>query len=134
MRPLNGPTERLFSLPARPSRCTTTRARNTGPDRVTTCEYLIVPAVQWLTASARYVFPGIGLGGVLAKARYVLPSMVEAASLALAESLTKEERDIGLIYPRLTRVREVSVEIAARVIHVAQEEVWNVFTCNMPND
>lgn len=80
------------------------------------------------------MFPGIGLGGVLAKARYVLPSMVEAASLALAESLTKEERDIGLIYPRLTRVREVSVEIAARVIHVAQEEVWNVFTCNMPND
>lgn len=50
--------------------------------------------------------------------------MVEAASLALAESLTKEERDLDLIYPRLTRVREVSVEIAARVIHVAQEEVW----------
>lgn len=70
------------------------------------------------------MFPGIGLGGVLAKSRYVLPSMVEAASLALAESLTKDERDAGLIYPRLTRVREVSIDIAARVVHVAQEEVW----------
>jgi len=29
---------------------------------------------------------------------------------------------MGLIYPKLTRVREVSVQIAARVIHVAQEE------------
>src|SRR5258706_858356 len=122
MRPSNGPTERLFSLPARPSRCATTRARNTGPDRVIICGYSIVPTVQWVTASPRYVFPGIGLGGILSKSRYVLPSMVEAASLALAESLTKEERDLGLIYPRLTRVREVSVEIAARVIHVAHEQ------------
>ena len=31
-------------------------------------------------------------------------------------------RDLGLIYPRLMRVREVSMHIAARVIHVAQEE------------
>ena len=28
-----------------------------------------------------------------------------------------------MIYPRLTRVREVSATIAARVIHIAQEEV-----------
>lgn len=69
-----------------------------------------------------YVFPGIGFGGVLSKCKHVTPSMVENASLALAESLTQEERDMGLIYPKLTRVREVSMQIAARVIHVAQEE------------
>lgn len=35
---------------------------------------------------------------------------------------------MGLIYPKLTRVREVSVQIAARVIHVAQEEVCLAFS------
>jgi malate dehydrogenase (oxaloacetate-decarboxylating)(NADP+) len=29
---------------------------------------------------------------------------------------------MGMIYPRLTRVREVSMQIAARVIHIAQED------------
>lgn len=69
-----------------------------------------------------YVFPGIGYGAVLSKCKHVTSSMIENASLALAESLTQEERDMGLIYPNLTRVREVSLQIAARVIHVAQEE------------
>jgi malate dehydrogenase (oxaloacetate-decarboxylating)(NADP+) len=39
-----------------------------------------------------YVFPGIGLGGVLSKCAHVSSSMVENGSLALAESLTEEER------------------------------------------
>ncbi|KAG8861036.1 hypothetical protein FRB91_011072 [Serendipita sp. 411] len=39
-----------------------------------------------------YVFPGIGFGGVLSKCTHVTSSMVENASLALAESLTQEER------------------------------------------
>lgn len=69
-----------------------------------------------------YVFPGIGLGGVLSKSKHVTPSMVENGSLALAESLTDEERELGLIYPKLTRVREVSMHIAARVIRTAQKD------------
>jgi malate dehydrogenase (oxaloacetate-decarboxylating)(NADP+) len=32
-------------------------------------------------------------------------------------------RELGLIYPKLTRVREVSTQIAARVIRTAQKEV-----------
>jgi len=68
-----------------------------------------------------YIFPGLGLGAVLSKAKHVTDSMVEAASLALSESLTDEEHALGLIYPKLTRVREVSAQIAHRVIHVAQE-------------
>lgn len=49
--------------------------------------------------------------------------MIEQAGIALAESLTKEETEAGLIYPRLTRIREVSARIACAVIKQAQEEV-----------
>jgi malate dehydrogenase (oxaloacetate-decarboxylating)(NADP+) len=48
--------------------------------------------------------------------------MVLAASLALADSLTVEEKDDGLVYPRLTRIREISVGIAVGVIKTAQKE------------
>ena len=49
--------------------------------------------------------------------------MVEAASLALADSLTPEERDLDMVYPRVERIREISVHIATRVIRTAQEDV-----------
>jgi malate dehydrogenase (oxaloacetate-decarboxylating)(NADP+) len=51
--------------------------------------------------------------------------MVEASSLGLADSLDEDERDLELLYPRLTRIREISAFIAMRVIRKAQEEVRN---------
>ncbi|EJD45380.1 malic enzyme [Auricularia subglabra TFB-10046 SS5] len=68
-----------------------------------------------------YVFPGLGLGAILARASSVSDSMVEAASLALANALTDDERAAGLIYPRLERIREISVGIAAAVVREAQK-------------
>jgi len=50
-----------------------------------------------------YIFPGLGLGSILAKASSVTESMVEAASLGLADSLTEDERKPDLLYPRLER-------------------------------
>jgi malate dehydrogenase (oxaloacetate-decarboxylating)(NADP+) len=35
--------------------------------------------------------------------------------------LTKEEKEAGLLYPRLERIREVSASVAARVVKAAQE-------------
>lgn len=49
--------------------------------------------------------------------------MVEAASLALADSLTPEERAEDRVYPNLTRIRRISALIASRVIKAAQVEV-----------
>lgn len=56
--------------------------------------------------------------------------MVEASSLGLADSLTEEERDSELLYPRLNRIREISAFIATRVIRQAQEEVRDQILCN----
>jgi malate dehydrogenase (oxaloacetate-decarboxylating)(NADP+) len=70
-----------------------------------------------------YIFPGIGLGALLAKASRVTDSMVEQASVALAGSLEKEEREAGLVYPRLNRIREISAKIALAVVRAAQNSV-----------
>lgn len=48
--------------------------------------------------------------------------VVEAASLALADSLDQEERSLEMIYPRVERIRDISAQIAVRVITEAQKE------------
>ena len=70
-----------------------------------------------------YVFPGIGLGAILARVSAVTDSMIEAASLGLANSLTEEERALDLIYPRIERIRDISSKIALSVIRDAQNKV-----------
>ncbi|KAG8985427.1 hypothetical protein FRB90_004710 [Tulasnella sp. 427] len=69
-----------------------------------------------------YVFPGIGLGTILSGATRVTSKMIERAATSLAGSLSDDERQAGLIYPRLERIREVSAEIAVGVIRQAQED------------
>lgn len=70
-----------------------------------------------------YVFPGIGLGAILSRASTITDSMIEAASLGLANSLTPEEHADGLIYPRISRIRDISAQIALSVIREAQKKV-----------
>ncbi|KAI9452431.1 hypothetical protein F5148DRAFT_502718, partial [Russula earlei] len=67
-----------------------------------------------------YIFPGLGLGALLAKASRVTDSMVEQASVALAASLDADERAADLVYPRLDRIREISSRIALAVVRAAQ--------------
>ena len=50
-----------------------------------------------------YIFPGLGLGCILARVSSVTDSMVEASSLGLANSLTEDERAHDLLYPRIER-------------------------------
>ncbi|KAF4589930.1 hypothetical protein EYR40_009683 [Pleurotus pulmonarius] len=69
-----------------------------------------------------YIFPGIGLGSILSKAKHISDSMVTQASIALSESLSEDEVHSGLIYPRLDRIRTISSKIAAAVIRQAQKE------------
>lgn len=80
-----------------------------------------------------YVFPGLGLGAILAKATRVTDEMVYTSASALANCLNADEIAKGLIYPRIERVREASVIIAREVMKAARregvstlpEELWN---------
>ncbi|KAF8158314.1 hypothetical protein B0H34DRAFT_797718 [Crassisporium funariophilum] len=69
-----------------------------------------------------YIFPGIGMGAILSKAKNVTDAMVEQASIALAGSLTDDETCSELVYPRLTRIRDISAQIAVAVIRAAQKD------------
>ncbi|KDR82704.1 hypothetical protein GALMADRAFT_841399 [Galerina marginata CBS 339.88] len=69
-----------------------------------------------------YIFPGIGMGAILSKAKHITDSMVEQASIALAGSLTIDETSTELVYPRLTRIRDISSQIALAVIRAAQKD------------
>lgn len=69
-----------------------------------------------------YVFPGLGLGAILAKATRVTDDMVYTAAAALAETLNPEEIQIGLIYPKIERVRDASVVVAREVMKSARRD------------
>ncbi|KAH7907773.1 hypothetical protein BJ138DRAFT_1104052 [Hygrophoropsis aurantiaca] len=68
-----------------------------------------------------YIFPGLGLGSIIARVTSVTDSMVEASALGLANSLTEEERGLELVYPAIHRIREISGHVAVRVIRAAQK-------------
>lgn len=69
-----------------------------------------------------YVFPGIGLGGILGKAKHITNSMILAAANGVANSLNEEERSKGDLYPSLKRIRDVSAIVAAHVCQAAEKE------------
>ncbi|CAO3683789.1 unnamed protein product [Umbelopsis vinacea] len=69
-----------------------------------------------------YVFPGIGLGGILSKSKHITNSMILAAAKGLANSLNDQERAQGDLYPSLKRIRDVSANVAAHVCKVAEQE------------
>lgn len=69
-----------------------------------------------------YIFPGLGLGAVLAKPSYISDRMIYAAAKALADSLLPEEVAQGWLYPTLHRIRQVSAIVAAAVCREALDE------------
>jgi malate dehydrogenase (oxaloacetate-decarboxylating) len=69
-----------------------------------------------------YIFPGLGLGILAAKARRVTDSMLLAASQALAGLSPLATTGKGSLLPPLADIQQVSKVIAAEVARVAQLE------------
>jgi len=68
-----------------------------------------------------YIFPGVGLGAIAARARTITDGMFLTAAKTLASLVLPEEIETGNIFPSLTRIREVSgriaLEVAREVFH-----------------
>ncbi|HXP91436.1 MAG TPA: NAD-dependent malic enzyme [Fibrobacteria bacterium] len=62
-----------------------------------------------------YIFPGVGLGAIAARARTITDGMFLTAAKTLASLVLPEEIATGNIFPSLTRIREVSGRIALEV-------------------
>ena len=68
------------------------------------------------------VFPGIGLGSVLSRARLVTDKMLIAAVSGVAELSPALEDDTAPLLPGADAARKVSVRVARKVIQAAVEE------------
>lgn len=67
-----------------------------------------------------FIFPGLGFGTVLSKAKEVSDSMVLEAAYALYDYTSKHHPD--RVYPPTSELREVSQYVASRVIRQAMKE------------
>jgi len=69
-----------------------------------------------------FIFPGVGLGAVLCRARHITDRMFYIAARVLAEQVDEDQLALGCLYPDLTVIREISGQIATAVC----EEAFNV--------
>jgi malic enzyme len=65
------------------------------------------------------IFPGVGLGTLLGGIHEITDEMLTAAAFTLAGKVSEQELSSGMLFPAVTRLREVSAAVAAAVIAVA---------------
>ena len=63
-----------------------------------------------------YIFPGVGLGALVAEATRVTDSMFTVAAQTLADLVSEADLAKGALFPPLTQLREVSARIAVAVV------------------
>ena len=66
-----------------------------------------------------YVFPGIGLGAIVCRARRIPDEFFLAAARTLAELVTARDLEHGSLYPPLSDIRRISLAIAVNVAKTA---------------
>jgi len=68
-----------------------------------------------------FVFPGVGLGALVAEAREITDTMFAAAGEALAAEVEEAEIREGALYPAMGRLRQVTARVAAAVVKEARD-------------
>ncbi len=69
-----------------------------------------------------FIFPGVGLGCIVAEVHQVDDSLFLVAAQALAECVSSERLASGAIYPDQQELRSVSEKIACAVVRAAREQ------------
>ena len=69
-----------------------------------------------------YIFPGVGIGALVARAKWLPPSALLAAARSLAEQAREGDLAEGTLYPPLSNIREVSLGIAVAVAKAVAEQ------------
>ncbi len=63
-----------------------------------------------------FIFPGLGFGAVLSRAREITDNMVMEAAYTLCDETKAETLEAGCVYPPIRTLREVSIRVATRVM------------------
>jgi malate dehydrogenase (oxaloacetate-decarboxylating)(NADP+) len=79
-----------------------------------------------------YVFPGIGLGAVVCRARRIPDDFFLAAASTLAGMVGDDDLDAGAVYPPIRDIRRISRAIAASVAECAY--AMNLARATRPRD
>lgn len=58
------------------------------------------------------IFPGMGFGAVMAKAKKVVNEMFLAAAVALADYVDQKTIENGTVYPQLEDLRDISAVVS----------------------
>jgi malate dehydrogenase (oxaloacetate-decarboxylating) len=72
-------------------------------------------------ANNAFVFPGVGLGALVARANMVTDSMFLAAAEELARHVTADDLEAGSLYPRIRDLRAVTARVAEAVVREARD-------------
>jgi malate dehydrogenase (oxaloacetate-decarboxylating) len=78
-----------------------------------------------------FVFPGLGLGAIVAQAREVTEGMLLAAANALAESVSADRLAEGALYPPIANLPALARSIACAVVREARDSGFGRF---LPDD
>lgn len=65
-----------------------------------------------------YIFPGVGLGAIAVEAERITSEMFLAAARVTAEMVSEADLEAGTVYPPLSTIRDISLEIAVAVANV----------------
>jgi len=68
-----------------------------------------------------FVFPGVGLGAIVAEASEVTDSMFVAAADCLATEVSAADLTSGSVFPAISAIRRVTARIAEAVVRAARE-------------
>ena len=111
---LSNPTSKSEAIPADVSRWTKGRALMATGSPFAPVEYegALLPVSQ---GNNVYVFPGIGMGAIVSKARVVTDAMFAAAANALADLVEEQDLQRGVLYPPIGELRSISRAIARAV-------------------
>ncbi|MCW2660704.1 MAG: mez [Mycobacterium sp.] len=118
--PLSNPTSRMEAMPAdvlgwSNGKALITTGTPVGPVEFAAATYTIGQANNVL------VFPGIGLGIIVSRARTVTPGMLQAAAKAIVHQASPTNPRDSLL-PDVQNLREISAAVAEAVYHAAVED------------
>lgn len=118
--PLSNPTSRMEAMPADLVQWSAGKALVTTGTPVPPVEY---DGITYTIGQANnvLVFPGIGLGIIVAGATRVTPGMLQAAAKAIVQQATPKNPGDSLL-PDVQKLRAVSTAVAEAVYHAAVED------------
>jgi len=69
-----------------------------------------------------YIFPGLGLAAIGAHTHSIPEESFLVAARALSDQVEPSDTKVGLVYPRLSKIREVTLKVASRVLEFLYAE------------